>query len=232
MEFIERQALLGSWLSKSYLYAINPALLKEVTPYADLTENLMTHGNLYIFANGIDLPAHTVIMFYFANSEKDMVQYSIGSSSGLSLQEALTSSLEELYQCYSFLYNQECSTGLENKAGSGYHLSFQQCNYAGVKSTIPFFEQEMRYEIKTMDELQAQKIYHYEEILAELQSISADIFYYHFYEPALNLHFTKILSPDFFAHMSLTQGLNFDNVYAKRIGITKENAYLTKIPFP
>lgn len=232
MEFLERQALLGSWLSQRCQYAINPYLLGEVTPYVELTERLLENGSLFIFANGNDLPGYTVIMFYFAHSPKDMVQYSIGSSSGLSLSEALTSSLEELYQCYTFLYNMESSEGLANKAGAGYHLKFQECNHAGVKETIPFFKADIPCKVNTMADLQALKPYRYDEVLSALAAMSEDIVYYHYYDEALGLHFTKVMSPDFFAHMSLGNGLHFDHAYAKRLGITRENAYLAKIPFP
>lgn len=232
MEFIERQALLGSWLSQRCQYAIEPTILKEVTPYRELTERLLDNGNLFIFANGNHLPGHTVIMFYFAHSPKDMVQYSIGSSSGLTLTEALTSSLEELYQCYTFLYNMECSEGLANKAGAGYHLQFQQCNHAGVKETIPFFKTPIPCKIATVADLQQLKEYRYDDVLSALSALSPDIFYYHAYDEGLGLHVTKMMSPDFFAHMSLSNGLNIDNAYAKTLGITRKNAYLEKIPFP
>ncbi|QRN04050.1 hypothetical protein GH742_09285 [Legionella sp. MW5194] len=232
MEFIERQALLGSWLSQRCHYAIDPQLLKELTPYRELTERLLDNGNLCIFANGNHLPGHTVILFYFAHSPNDMVQYSIGSSSGLTLREALTSSLEELYQCYTFLYNMECSEGLANKAGAGYHLQFQQCNHAGIKETIPFFKTAIPCKVATLDDVHALKEYRYEEVLSALSALSTDIFYYHAFDDALGLHFTKIMSPDFFAHMSLNNGLNVDNPYARALNITPENAYLVKIPFP
>lgn len=232
MEFLERQALLGSWLSQRYKYMINPIVLKEITPYYHLTEKLLTNGELYIFENGNELPGYTVMMFYFSASKKDKVQYSVGSSSGLSLMDALTSALEELYQCYTFLYNMESSGGLENKAGSGYHVSFQKCNRLDTRATIPFFQQLTPFKINTADELRALKIFTQQEILAQLSAFSTDIFYYHHYEQALNLHFTKIMSPDFFAHMSLHKPLNLANPYAKKLGITRENAYWEKIPFP
>jgi hypothetical protein len=232
MEFLERQALLGSWLSQSCQYAIHPSVLIEVTPYASLTEKLLANGELYIFANGCHLPGYTVIMFYFSHTDKDKVQYSVGSSSGLSLTEALTSSLEELYQCYSFLYNAECSNGLDSKVGSGYHLSFQQCNHRSIKEKIPFLQQSVPLKIQTLNDILSLRKFTYEEILSELATLSTDIFYYHCYEKALNLHFTKIMSPDFFAHMSLNKLINFDHTYAKQLNITKQNAYLEKIPFP
>lgn len=232
MEFLERQALLGSWLSKTYQYTINPTLLREVTPYRHLVDMFLDNGELFIFQNGNQLPGQTVIMFYFSKSKDDLVQYSIGSSTGLSLAEAMASSFEELYQCYSFLYNAECSEGLENKAGAGYHLAFQSCNSQSVRETIPFMQNIRPFEVKSLDELEQVKKFTEQEILDELSKLSSDIFYYHAFEKSLNLHYTKILSPDFFVHMSLNNSLNIENSYAGRLNISKANAYLEKIPFP
>ena len=232
MEFIERQALLGSWLSKSTLYSINPEVLKTVTPYEELSGMLLENGELFVFSNGHHLPGHSVIMFYFAHSAKDMVQYSIGASSGLTLSAALTSSLEELYQCYSFLYNTESSSGLENKAGAGYHLSFQQCNRRDIRDTIPFFNQHDTFKLNNKDDVLNTRVFSLAEVSNELSHISEDIYYYHHYEKSLDLHFTKIMSPDFFAHMAINKPLNFDNHYAQLLNINKNDAYLEKIPFP
>lgn len=232
MEFIERQALLGSWLSKSTLYSINPEVLRTVTPYQELADMLLDNGELFIFSNGHHLPGHTVIMFYFAHSPKDTVHYSIGSSAGLTLSAALTSSLEELYQCYSFLYNTESSSGLENKAGAGYHLSFQQCNRRDIRETIPFFNQHDTFRINSKDDVLNSRVFSLAEVRQKLGDISEDIYYYHHYEQGLDRHFTKIMSPDFFAHMAIHKHLNFDNRYAQLLNINKNNAYLEKIPFP
>lgn len=232
MEFIERQALLGSWLSKTYQYTINPTLLHDVTPYNELVDLLLENGELVIVHNGNQLPGHTVIIFYFSHSKDDLVQYSIGSSSGLTLEEALLSSFEELYQCYSFLYNTESSEGLEEKAGAGYHLEFQKCNHQSIRETIPFMHNIRPYQINSLHDLQHVKKYTYKEILDELSSISHDIYYYHAYDKSLKLHYTKILSPDFFSHMSLNNKLNIENKYAKRLKITSDNAFMGKIPFP
>ncbi|MBN9231558.1 MAG: hypothetical protein BGO90_13075 [Legionella sp. 40-6] len=232
MEFLERQALLGSWLSKSYQYTINPEILRRITPYAELVEMLLDNGELHIFQNGNQLPGHSVIMFYFAESAVDPVQYSVGSSSGLTLEEALQSSLEELYQCYTFLYNTESSQGLANKAGAGYHLEFQQCNHKTIRDTIPFMRNIKPYLITSVADLRHAKQYSYEEILAELAQISPDIYYYHQFDANTQLHHTKILSPDFFMHMSLTHHLNLNNAYARKLHINSKNAFLGKIPFP
>jgi len=231
MEFIERQALLGSWLTKRHRYRINPELLKVVTPYTDLVDRLLDNGELYIYENGLNLPAYTIIMFYFSHSSKDLVQYSIGSSSGLTLGEALHTSLVELYQCYAFLYNTESSAGLEDKAGSGYHLKFQKCNHQKTKEKIPFINENEPFSVSTEKDLYAKHAYTFEEVLSALAATSQDIYYYHCYEPALKLHFTKVMSPDYFAHMSLP-ALNLDNAYAKKCGISRENAYFEPIPFP
>lgn len=232
LEFLERQALVGSWMSKTYQYTINPELLRSLTPYTQLADRLLDNGEVYIVENGNKLPGHTVIIFYFSKSPKDAVQYSIGSSSGLTLQEALTSALVELYQCYSFLYNQESSNGLENKAGAGYHISFQGCNHQGIRETIPFLSDFKPYEINTLQDAQACKRYEIQDVIDELGHISQDIFYYDFYEPTVGLHITKVMSPDFFSHMSLSNYINFNNEYCKLMNIDKETAFLGKIPFP
>lgn len=232
MEFIERQALLGSWLSRTYQYTINPALLREITPYQELADLFLDNGELVIVQNANQLPGYSVILFYFAHSNKDLVQYSIGSSSGLSLEEALLSAFEELYQCYSFLYNAESSEGLENKAGAGYHLEFQKCNHGEIRHTIPFMQQLRPYHIQTLEDLQQLKRYSYDELLLELASFSNDTYFYHAYDKSLRLHYTKILSPDYFVHMSLNNQLNIENKYAQSLKITRDNAFLGKIPFP
>jgi ribosomal protein S12 methylthiotransferase accessory factor YcaO len=234
LEFLERQALVGSWVSSTYSYAINSNILREISPYTELVENFLKNGEIYIFENGVNLPGYSTIMFYFARSKDDMVQYSVGSSAGMSLAEALNSSFEELWQCYLFQYNAENSKGLEDRSGSGYHLSFQKCNHAGIRDIIPFLskDSDICYEIDTIDDIKQKPIYSFDQVVSELADISSDIFYYHHYEAALGLHYSKIVSPDFFAHMALEQRLNLINNYSQSLNITKENAYVEKIPFP
>lgn len=220
-------------MTKTCRYAIHPGVLKHISPYDSLIERFEDNGEFYIFENNIGLPGYTVIMFYFSHYPGDAVQYSVGSKSSLSLTDALKGAFEELYQCYTFLYNTEAtSSQLENKAGSGYHRIFQQYNTQDTRARIPFFQKSWPVEINTLEELKAAKVFSQREVLDELEAFSHDVFYYHHYEPALKLHFTKILSPDFFAHMSLTNPLNFDNQYAKYLGIEKDTAYLEKLPFP
>lgn len=231
MEFIERQALLGSWMTQSVRYSINPEILKWATPYRRLVEQLMMHGELYAYENGINLPGHTVILFYFAKSQKDSVQYSIGASSGLSLEEALTSALVELYQCYSFLYNTESSKGLEDKAGSGYHLKFQSCNHQGTRDVIPFLKLNLNHEINTACDLASAKKYCVNEVVDELAKFSKHCYFYHHHEPSLNLHFTKIIGLDYFPHMALER-VNLNNKYAQSLGLNSNDAYKKPIPFP
>lgn len=232
MEFIERQALLGSWLSKTYQYSVNSELLREICPYSDLVELLLSNGELYIFQNGNQLPGHTVMMLYFSQSSDDMVKYSIGSSSGLSLEEAIRSSFEELYQCYTFLYSSESSSGLENKAGSNYHMAFKKCNRLDIRDTIPFMQDLRPHLINTLADLKQAKKYSYQEMLDELSKISSDIYYYHQYDASQGLHHTKIFSPDFFVHMSLNSQLNVENKYAQLLNIKRETAFMGTIPFP
>lgn len=233
IEFLERQSLVGSWLSQTYRYSINPKILTQITPYSTLCETLMENGDLYIFEIGNLLPAYNIIIFYFAHSSDDVVQYAVGSKSGFSLTEAINSAFDELYQTFSMLYQTNSSSQqFENRAGSNYHASFPKFNTKKTKEIIPYFNNLRPNKINTVAELKAQPSYSLEEVLLALQKISNDIFYYHYYDKSLGLHFTKILSFDFFAHMSLTQHLNLEGNYAKKLNINQENANFTPLPFP
>jgi len=233
IEFLERQSLIGSWISRCYRYTINPLVLKELSPYTCLVDKILDNGELYIFENGNELPGYNVIMFYFAHSSKDAVQYSVGSKSAKSLSEALSSAFEELYQCYTFLYSSVFKpTNLEHKPGAGYHMAFTDYNHQNTKSIIPYLNKLKPFKINTIAEIQALPIFSFQDMLQSLKKLTPNIYFYHFYEKALELHFTKIVSPDFFAHMSLNKALNLSNLYAKTLKITQENAYLEKLPFP
>lgn len=234
MEFLERQALLGSWVSKRYRFAIAPEVLQTVTPYKPLVHKLLSNGELFVFENGVNLPGYSTIIFYFSKSHEDLVQYSVGSSAGLTLEESLKGSFEELWQCYLFQYNAENSRGLEDRAGTGYHLSFQKCNHAGIRDIIPFVQDSLsrQYAISSHEAILDLKVYTFDDVVSELSDISSHIYYYHHFEQALNLHFSKIVSPDFFVHMALEQPLNLVNAYSQALGINRENAYVEKIPFP
>jgi len=231
MEFIERQALLASWTKNDFRFSINPTLLFNFTEYDSMLRDLLDNGDIFIFENNLNLPGYTVMMFYFSHSASDIVQYSVGSSSGSNIKDCLNSALIELYQCYSFLYNTECSSGLADKAGSTYHLKFQQCNNLETKDKIPFFKQTSKPSIDTIEDLNNLKKYNVDEMLEQLKLFSENIFYYQTYDKSLKLHFTKIMSPDYFPHMPLKY-LEFNNKFAKSFGLTKENAYLMDIPFP
>ena len=172
-------------------------------------------------------------MFYFSHSAKDAVQYSVGSKSAGTISEAIESAFEELYQCYTFLYSAVFKpTNLESKAGAGYHMAFTQYNQQETKLKIPFFEQLHPFKINSISELQALPTFSYADMLLKLKQLTPHVFYYHHYEKALDLHFTKIFSPDFFSHMSLNKTLNIGSLYAKKLNITRENAYLVPLPFP
>lgn len=233
IEFLERQSLIGSWVSKTYRYTINPSILKELSPYACLVEKLLENGDIYIFENGNHLPGYNVIMFYFSHSSADAVQYSVGSKSAASLSAALTSAFEELYQCYTFLYSAVFKpTNLENKPGAGYHQAFTAYNTAQTKLIIPFLEQIKAFKINTIADIDALPTFSFAEMLQVLKQLTPNIYFYYYYEKALQLHFTKIFSPDFFSHMSLNKALNLNNLYPQKLNITQDNAYLEKLPFP
>lgn len=233
MEFLERQALLGSWISKSVKSRVNPYLLREITPYTELVDDFLENGDLYIFDMGHHLPGYNIIVYYFSHCEHDAVQYCVGTKTSGTLREALNGAFEELYQCYTFLYSSVYKeSNLENKAGTGYHMAFITHNHQKTKSLIPYLDCDAPILAETVSDIDKLPIYQYEDLICDLRSLSKFVYYYHFYDEDLALHFTKILSPDFFAHLAVDKSLNLECDYAQKIGIQPGTAYLEKLPFP
>lgn len=233
-EFIERQAFLGSWLSQRANYRIAAEALQQVTPFSQLVADLRRAGELYIFHNAIDMPGHSVVMFYFSKDPRDKVQYTVGASAGFSLPAVLSSALEELWQCYTFLYNLGNTAILEDKAGSSFHRKFQAYNTSTTKEIIPYFKSGalLSDTIAGYDAIKKAPTFTVSDIISAFNKQNEDVFYYHQIDEAKKLHFTKIVSPDYFVHMALDEPLNIVNTYSKKIGITLENAYTVRLPFP
>ena len=233
-EFIERQAFLGSWMAQRANYRIAPEVLLRVTPFTQLVEDLLSGGELYIFHNALDLPGHSVVMFYFSKDKRDKVQYTVGASAGFSLPAVLTSALEELWQCYAFLYNVGNTATLKDKAGSSFHRKFEAYNNTSTKGIIPYFKEGALLDntIANYEDVKSAKVYTAQDIIDEFNKRNNDVFYYHKIDTAKKLHFTKIVSPDYFVHMALDEPLNIINAYSQRLGITTKNAYTTRLPFP
>lgn len=56
------------------------------------------------------------------------------------------------------------------------------------------------------------------EVLKNIQAISELIFLYHRHDQRGGYHYTKVISPDFFLHMSVSDKLNIDNPYFNKLG--------------
>jgi hypothetical protein len=234
-EYIERQALVGSWMSKRYRYAVDAEVLMAITPFTHLIEQLIDNGSLYIYENAINLPGYSIIIFYFSKSSDDLVQYSVGASAGFSLEDALHGALNELWQCYCFQYNSESSTTLNEKAGSDYHLNFQQCNHQDTRKLIPFIEptcQPVEGVIQSYDDLKRLKRFSLSDVVAQFNRFTKQLYYYHGIDETLGMHYVKMLSPDFFMHMAVDKKINLEQEYARSLGLDYKNAYRERIPFP
>lgn len=230
-EFIERQSLVGSWLSGKARFKI---LLE---PHPDLGQSnkilseLQQNGVVCAYELNELLPGYSVLIFYFSLGTNDKVQYSVGMASDLTPASAISRALNELWQSYIFMYlNASNPESLDPRYEYLNHLiSF---NNLETQKVIPFFAQPSN-EIK-MDTFIHLSPFTEKECLRSLVDISPHIYSYERSNDLFGrqFHFCKITSPDFFLHMGLAKPLNFSNHYANLLSINPDNVIKSSIPFP
>lgn len=230
-EFIERQALVGSWLSGRCRYAVNIEQHKKLGKFNAIIEQLKTHGSLYAFEINNNLPGYTLILFYFSNSENDIVRYSVGLATDADPVKAIMRAINELWQSYTFIYlNADNPENLD--ARYKYLNELIEFNTHQTKAIIPYFK-TTNFVISS-DDLLAFKKFNMHEMLQGLETLSTNIFSYERSQQIMGrrFHFCKILSPDFFLHMGINMPLNLDNPYSNLLGIDPAMQIKTAIPFP
>ncbi len=230
-EFIERQALIGAWLSGKARFQIKFDLADELQENKKVLSSLMLHGELFAFEINNDLPGYSVIIFYFSKSKKDSVLYSVGMASDLCPNRAFQRAVNELWQSYVFMYlNADCPENLDQRYK--YLNDLIYFNNHDTRNDIPFFKD--KFEIVKFRDFISMKIIKQKQAMDELQSISSHVYSY---EKSSNLfgrkfYFCKITSPDFFLHMGVKMPLNFNNTYSNRLAIDPNIKVKNAIPFP
>jgi ribosomal protein S12 methylthiotransferase accessory factor YcaO len=230
-EFVERQALVGAWLSGQ----VKSKLMLEQHPYLGqsnkILQSLLQHGTLLAYELNKHLPGYSVIIFYFSKSKKDVVKYSVGMACDYSPSEAIQRALSELWQSYIFMYlNADNPENLDPRYQ--YLNELILFNQHSTQELIPFVEDNI--EELDMQDFIYSKLLSEKTCLQELKTISPDIFMYERSNLLFgrNFYFCKIFSPDFFMHMGVKMPLNFDNTYAKLLSIQKPLLVKHSIPFP
>ena len=231
-EFVERQALVGSWLNQSEIPQLDPLLLYELPESKRFCEVLMQNGTVSIFDLSSLLPGKTIGICYFSKSKQDRVQYAIGMASSQSYKAALSSAIQEVWQDYIFLHSYALDDFSKKVptffAGDDYHMSHLKDNTLETKKTIEFFKRAS----KTVSTVDVNDCIDLKDQLKALEQCNPNIFAYQDDTNQDNLYFTKILSPCFYLHMSLHKPLNFDNDYAVSIGANTSTKKHPRIPFP
>lgn len=233
-EFIERQALVGSWLGGGQIYQYDASVLFQISDIERLAKELVEKGDLSIFDIGSSLSGYTIAICFFSSDARDKVQYVIGVATAESLTEALRSALMELWQDYIYIYcykiysTPDSASDFLLYAGDTYHMSHFQDNTLETKKRIPYFDRATK---KSID-LSECRHFSSDEMLINLKSISSTIYEYRHADRYENLYYTRILSPDFYLHMSIDKPLNFVNSFSKKLGIDFLPEDRERIPFP
>jgi hypothetical protein len=230
-EFIERQALVGAWLSGRATATIDlmphPLLLSS----NKIISLLQEHGTLYVYDLGNHLPGYSVIIFYFAHSLRDCVQYSVGMAADFLPEAAIARAINELWQSYTFMYlNADNPEQLDQRYQ--YLNALLNFNSSATRDIIPFIQQSS-INLSMSDYLSAKR-FSEKECLKKLRIISPDIFAYQTinYFFGKKFFFCKILSADFFLHMGIKMPLNLQNSYAKMLSLPANLSLENAIPFP
>lgn len=225
-EFVERQALIGAWLSGEAIYRITPLINLQNQLFDLFTSN----GSLYIYQLGKGLPGYSIIIFYFSSSIDDVVQYAVGMANDYYPSVAMLKALNELWQTYQFIYlNARKPENLDIRFT--YLNTLLQFNTQTTKNVIPFFEakKELAYEGFINQQPYTLKMYK-----SQLATLSSRIYLYHAstYLFGKRYYVCKTISPDFYFHMGIKMPLNLKNNYAQELKINDERLIKSSIPFP
>lgn len=230
-EFIERQALVGSWLSGTSRYFFRLEPHKNLSKANKIIRELNGHGDLLVFEINNHLPGYSVIIFYFSKSTQDIVRYSVGMASDKNPCTALQKAVNELWQSYMFMYlNTDCHEKLDSRYK--YLNELLAFNNHDTKTLIPYFKSDLKT-IATQDFI-GLPTQDSTDVLLKLKTISDAIFSYQRSRIVLGkrFYFCKILSPDFFIHMGITMPLNLNNNYSSLLNIPTNLKITQPIPFP
>jgi hypothetical protein len=150
-------------------------------------------------------------------------------SADLDFTTALTKALRELWHDYSFLYVAGTSADeMQSLEGTQYSIKHLADNRLDIKDDFPFnFTQNYDVTLKNYHDLLS---YNKSQLYHRLSDISSEIYYYLDYKQ--DVYFARILSPDFFGHMDVTQPHDLSCAYAQYIQLDKTKIYRKRIPFP
>lgn len=195
LEFIERQSLIISWHTQTYHSRVAN---KDLLYLCDgmrrkLCERFLRSGEVTAVLNTIPgASCYSGIILY--RSKRD-VKYAVSSGCALSLQSLINKLVGELWQSYLFIYN---NVNVDNIIERDYYkanfLSMNQYKTAdlwGVQlSALPLVYVEKC------------QLYSEEDFYQSLTTFDVR-FYLYEQKTHDDFHFCKLISPDFFPHMSV-----------------------------
>ncbi|MEW2694628.1 YcaO-like family protein, partial [Vibrio cholerae] len=194
LEFIERQSLIISWHTKVYQCKVASSDLLNLcdSMRRRLCERFLDSGEIIVLLNTVPgVSCYSGIMLY--RSKLD-VKYAVSSGCALSLSSLINKLIGELWQSYLFIYNNVNGNNVTER--DYYKANFLNMNHYQTVDLWGASESEL-----PIAEIECCKPYNEEDFYRSLTKLNARLYLYES-ETQDNFYFCKLISPDFFLHMS------------------------------
>ncbi|NHB98553.1 YcaO-like family protein [Photorhabdus stackebrandtii] len=225
LEFIERQSMILSWQTQCYSgYLSNEQTLALCNRHhRDLFSRFLYSGKIKLLINTIEnLSCYSGIMIFTSDIG---VKYSVSSACSLSINDLVNKLINEMWQSYLFIYNN--LDGVKNIGLDYYKINFLSYNNKETE-LLWGITNNYQKELNNIDPRLC-KTYSFDDFYHSLK-ISGARFYSYEKMTKHGFYFTKILSPDFFLHMSSVNTSKIP-IYCKA-KFNLEKIRKIEIPFP
>lgn len=225
-EFAERQCLCANWLTKKSnavcdLVHNDRGSLPSCRTIIDF---LLRSGVVRIFDISFDLKSYVYLTVFSSHRGDAKVKYACAAACKQSSTEALEKAFIELYQAY---YYMSCLLDEDFAAHSGLDEDYRAAN---SRDTIELFGAGSNK--ATLRQLVAQPSFDADDLISSVTKVSDKIAYFSRVASlrGKNMYFGRLVSPDFFLHMSLGKRCNIDNRFARNCGVDP-HAPISPLPF-
>lgn len=231
LEFLERQALILSWLYK------RPARRIEAKSALRSPESLNIYnffdqvGSVKLFDISIEsLGIRVVLALFFTSDSSSEVQFAIGSSGGLTLEAACDSALTELWLSYQSVRGFMSNQGNVEDVEELYLREFYKLNKASSRELFSYLDGRQKGSFIG----KGQCCERVDQVIDRILSVTKNLYLYTASKDISGIgrhYYTKLFSPDLFFHMNTSRNMNYDNAITRELGLSPPREKRL-IPFP
>ena len=228
LEFVERQCLLASWLSKLCRFLIkieSTQDLESLDANIRFIRDLSMVGNVYLADISLGLSGYVVLAAFSAFSSDAHVQFSVGCAAALKPMDAVVKALVEMYQSYVLMMGMHSKADKTLYARERHNHMKLATNFGDRNDTktiedFGFFTRHGTVVKKLQDYIVLPPL-ETEDILTGLRTISENLLYYtNSFAYGDHIHIvSKVFNPDFYVIMDNGGKINFANKYSTFLGV-------------